>query len=98
MKIAFLNIYNGRVLRGSEIFVSELASRLTYHHDVWVFQTGVSKKPPYKSVVISNIPFLFHQNGLLASMLYTIFVFVFTLCCIPILLKENFDWVIPINV
>src|SRR3989338_10085045 len=97
MKIAFLNIYNGRVLRGSEIFVSELAKRLSTHHKVLVFQSGGSDKEPYKTVIISNLPFLAHQKGLITSALYTIFVFVFTLRCFPILLKENFDWIIPIN-
>ncbi|MBI2617089.1 glycosyltransferase family 4 protein [Candidatus Gottesmanbacteria bacterium] len=39
MKIAFLNIYNGKVERGAEVFVSAMEKELSSSHKVDIFQT-----------------------------------------------------------
>ena len=49
MKIAFLNIYQGLVGRGSETFVSEVASRLSDKNKVDV----IVKKYLYYSKIIT---------------------------------------------
>jgi glycosyltransferase involved in cell wall biosynthesis len=89
MKIAFLNIYNGQVERGSEIFVDQMARQLATHHDVTVFQTGKPEKAPYRIIQISGVShsqYFYHHKVLL-----------FTFKCLPFLWKEKFDWIIPIN-
>lgn len=96
MRIAFLNIYNGKIDRGSEIFVENLANELGKHHEITVFQTGKSEKKNYKIVQISGVPFIkirskFHEE------IYHFVVLYFTLKCLPYLWKEKFDWVVPIN-
>lgn len=46
MKIAFLNIYNGKVERGAEVFVSSIGKVLSASHQVDIFQT---KRLPFVS-------------------------------------------------
>ena len=106
MKIAFLNIHNCIVERGSEVFVHELATHLSNSHSVTVFQTGRAKKERYTVQEIKGIKEFFHQSysfcnspllNFINTRLYYFGVFVFTVKCIPYLLKEQFDWIIPIN-
>jgi glycosyltransferase involved in cell wall biosynthesis len=97
MKIAFLNIYNGVIDRGSEVFVKELASRLSKHHEVTVFQTGKKTCESYNVIQIDNIPKLFHQGFGNFNICYDFSVILFTLKCIKYLSKNKYDWVIPIN-
>ncbi len=92
MKIAFLNIYNGTVERGSEVFVKELARQLSCRNNVCVFQSGKTEKSKYKTQQIRGIPFIATQG-----FLYHFFVLVFTLKCLRYLYRENFDWIIPVN-
>ncbi|MBI3379839.1 glycosyltransferase [Candidatus Gottesmanbacteria bacterium] len=96
MRIALLNIYNGLVERGSEVFVKELASRLSMNHEISVYQTGDQKSENYNVKKINRIPFQPHQ-GPVSSPLYHLWVFIFTLKCLSDLWKEKYDWVIPIN-
>ena len=65
MKIAFLNIYNGKIERGSEVFVDNLANNLSRNHEVAVFQTGDKKSENYKITQITGIPFLKINNRFL---------------------------------
>lgn len=105
MKIAFLNIYNGLVERGSEVFVKELAARLYQGHEVWVFQAGQKTNEKYQVITISNIPFYPHQgseddNSFSKSWYefkYQMSVLIFTVKCLPYLFKNKFDWIIPVN-
>ena len=90
MKIAFLNIYNGLVERGSEVFVSEMADGLSRNHHVAVFQSGKKTKDYQKSV--KHIPYIKNQN-----LLYDFAVFLFTLKCLPSLWNGKYDWIIPVN-
>lgn len=92
MKIAFLNIYNGVVERGSEVFVKELASQLSLRNSVCVFQSGKTEKTSYKTQQIKGIPFISIQG-----FLYHFLVLVFTLKCMPYLYRDNYDWIIPVN-
>jgi len=96
MKIAFLNIYNGKIERGSEIFVDNLASRLSKNHEVTVFQTGKNENENYKTVQITGIPFL-TVNNKLKEEIYHLAVLFFTVKCLPYLWKERFAWLVPIN-
>lgn len=53
MKIAFISFYSGSVNRGVEVFVDELASRLTMKHEVHLYQTGNPKlRVSYKIIKI----------------------------------------------
>lgn len=106
MKVAFLNIFNGKVERGSEVFVEELAGKLAVNHQVFVFQTGKKAEHNYKTIQIGGIPFLNWQGNkimgklfgnLILNEIYHFTVFIFTLRCLPILWREKFDWIIPIN-
>lgn len=96
MKIAFLNIYNGKVERGSEIFVDNLTKKLSKNHGITVFQTGKKGSKSYKTVQITGIPFLTINNRLQEE-IYHLVVLFFTIKCLLYLWKEKFDWIIPIN-
>ncbi|MCL4338860.1 glycosyltransferase family 4 protein [Patescibacteria group bacterium] len=108
MKIAFLNIFNGVVERGSEVFVSELSKRLSQECEVEVLQIGDgSGELGYKTIKIGGIPKIIPQGkGAPASsgvksfiyyQYYHLTVLLFTLKCIPHILTHNYDWVIPVN-
>ena len=86
MKIAFLNIYNGIVDRGSETFVHEVSQQLSKNHDVHVYQSGNRLNVPYFVHHIRNIPV--HTNQ---GILYDFLVFWFTVKCLPSILKEKYD-------
>ena len=92
MKIAFLNIYNGKVERGSEVFVGELAARLFPQHEVTVFQTGNTNDAKYNIKKIQGIPYIKSQN-----FFYHLSVLLFTLKCLPTIFHGDFDWIIPVN-
>lgn len=86
MKIAFLNYYCGLIDRGAETFVKELAVRLSRTHQVWVFQAGeASGKERYKTVCLKT---KWSKWGRIT---------VFSFQALPILLKEKFHWLIPVN-
>lgn len=89
MKIAFLNIYNGIVQRGSEVFVDELATQLAKFAQISVYQSGTIKNSSYKSIVVKGIPF--------TTLLYDFWVLIFTLKCLPSLWKNKYNWIIPVN-
>ncbi len=108
MKIVFLNIFNGEVERGSEVFVAELSKRLAQKYEVHVVQTGVGKiEADYKIIKIDGVPKIIPQgkdaptSGSIKSFLYYQFyhlsVLLFTIKCIPLILGGNYDWVIPVN-
>lgn len=92
MKIAFLNIYNGIIDRGSEVFVDEIAEQLALKHTICVFQSGSPKKTNYKTQQIRGIPYISTQG-----LLYHLLVMIFTIRCFSFLVKDDYDWVIPIN-
>lgn len=92
MKIAFLNIYNGVVERGSEVFVKEMATKLTQKHKVSVYQIGKEEKAEYEVKQVKGISYILSQG-----FLYNFWVLVFTLKCLSSLWQEKFDWIIPIN-
>ena len=92
MKIAFLNIYNGIVERGSEVFVDEIAGRFSGSYDVDVFQIGKKTDKKYTVNQITGIPYIKNQ-----SLLYDFFLLLFSLRCFSYLLKNKYDWIVPIN-
>lgn len=92
MKIAFLNIYNGVVERGSEIFVKELATQLSFNHKVCVFQSGAKTDEFYQVKQIVSIPYANNQG-----LIYDFLVLVFTIKSLKRLWNERYDWLIPIN-
>lgn len=96
MKIAFLNIYNGKIERGSEIFVDNLACELGKHNEITVFQTGKAEPKNYKIVQISGVP-LIKVRTKLHEEIYHFLVLLFTLKCLPNLWKEKYDWIVPVN-
>lgn len=92
MKIAFLNIYNGSVERGSEVFVDEIATRFADSYQVDVFQIGKKASKKYTINQIKGIPYIKNQ-----TLIYDFFLFLFSLKCFLHLLKNKYDWIIPIN-
>jgi len=85
MKIAFLNIYQGLVGRGSETFVSEVASRLSDKNKVDVI---VKNKLPGKRWPVLWRAFLDPQG---------VDVALFTIKNLPRIWREKYDVVIPLN-
>lgn len=85
MKIAFLNIYQGLVNRGAETFVLEVSKRLAKNHRVAII--GGSKLPPRRWSFLWR--FFIDPQGLT--------VFFFTLKKLPIIWREKFDVIIPLN-
>lgn len=92
MKITFLNIYNGKIDRGSEVFVTKLSEQLAKKNEVQVIQSGSDKKGSYKTIEINHIPVLKSQG-----ILYDLVVLWFTLLTLPKLWNQKPDWIIPIN-
>lgn len=106
MKISFLNIYGGKISRGAEIAVHEIAKRLNQFHSVTVFQCQTIKNVPYTIYSIPHLPIITTEvsHNVIFKLLkkfyldpYSLLVFIFTLCCLPTLLKEKYDILIPIN-
>src|SRR4030042_3096308 len=104
MKIAFLHMYLGIIDRGSEVFVDELANLLAKNHEVTIFQAGKIKGTQKYKVI--KIPTKFDWKKKPSSGTFwekvlmdywAIKVMLFTLKIIPMILKEKFDIVIPIN-
>ncbi|MBI4039601.1 glycosyltransferase family 4 protein [Candidatus Daviesbacteria bacterium] len=85
MKIAFLNISQSLVQRGAETFVRELSTRLAQDHQVTV--VSGHKIPPGRWPIIWR--FFIDGHGL--------YILWFTLSKIPLLWKEKFDVVVPLN-
>lgn len=106
MQIAFLNIYGGKVSRGAETAVYELAKRLSKEHKVTIFQSERTANVPYHVERISGIPFVSTDvsNSTLLRILkkfyldpYSLLTLYFSLRCLPKLLTHHFDILIPIN-
>lgn len=85
MKIAFLNIYQGLVDRGAETYVKELAERLKAKHEVVVI--GGNALPPRRWPFLWR--FFIDPNGL--------YIFWWTASKIPLIWKNKFDVIIPLN-
>lgn len=104
MKIAFLNIYNGVIDRGAETFVKELAQRLSNRHDVFVLQGG--EEQDFEKYKVVKVPIKFDWNKKSGVSTLTAFLFldywnrliaIFALKSIPIIWREKFDVVVPVN-
>ena len=85
MKIAFLNISQGKVERGSETFVMELSEGLGRSHDVKVISGRAELPTRWPGIWRLYID----PNGFGAAM--------FTLKNILMIFKEKYDVVIPLN-
>lgn len=85
MKIAFLNITQGLVNRGSETFVKEVAERLSRNGEVKIISG--TKAPPGRWPFLWR--FFIDPNG--------ISVLLFTLKNLPLIWREKFDVVVPLN-
>lgn len=94
MKIAFLNIHKGLIERGSEIFVNELALKLSAKYHIDVYQIGSKERAVYNTYQIDGVPYISPKAR---EFLYHLSVLLFTLKCIPSLLKNDYDWIVPIN-
>jgi len=85
MKIAFLNIYQGKVERGAETFVSELSKKLTINHEVKIFSSYQNMKKRWSFL------WRFYIDP------YGFQTFCSTLKFLPLIWREKFDVVIPLN-
>lgn len=85
MKIVFLNITQGVVDRGAETFVKEVSERLAEKHMVRVISGN--KTLPQRWPLLWR--FFLDANGLT--------VLLFTLKSIPVIWKEKYDVVVPVN-
>lgn len=106
MKIAFLNIYGGKQSRGAEVAVDEISKRLSLNHQVTVFQSGIFYNTSYLIYPIAAIPIISSDIGhnIILRVLkkfyldpYSLLVLFFSLQCIPRLLRNKYDVLIPIN-
>jgi glycosyltransferase involved in cell wall biosynthesis len=85
MKIAFINIYQGKVERGLETFISEVFTRLKTNNQVDVFFA--------KSALIKRWPILWR----LYLDPHGIKIALFTLSILPKIIKEKYDIVVAQN-
>lgn len=85
MKIAFLNIYQDKVGRGAETFVTELSKRLSKNNKVDVISQD--KTIPKRVPVLWKL--FLDPQGLM--------IFWFTFKNIPRILKEKYDIVVSLN-
>lgn len=106
MHIAFLNIYGGRIPRGAEVAIHELAKGISSSCKVTVYQTGASHDEMYHVKRIFGIPVITTDvsKNILFKILkklyldpYSLTVLYFTLRCLPDLLRQKYNIVIPIN-
>src|SRR3989344_9391711 len=84
-KIAFLNIYQGRVERGLETYVSELSRRLGKNHEVEVIKGN--------SISLKRWPIVWR----LYLDPHGIGIFLFTLRLIPKIWREKYDIIFALN-
>lgn len=100
--VAFLSIYSGVVDRGVETFVIELSKRLSKKYNVSIFQAGsaISNKE-IRTYTLSAFASKPVQSKNPLSKIYldvnSIRILFFTLACLPKLLKNRFDVIIPLN-
>lgn len=101
-KIAFLSIYSGIVDRGVETFVYELSRRLSKKYSVIVYQSQIaSNNQRSKIITVKNgaqIPKA--SKGLLGKFyidLQSLRILIFTLKCLPSIIKKKPDVIIPVN-
>lgn len=96
MKILFLNIYQGVVYRGAENFVKEVALRLSKKQQVDILS---AKGRISEEKARTQTPFTFCGKILYKFYLdsHSRRVLVFTLSCLPKVLKGNYDWIIPVD-
>ena len=85
MKIAFLNISQGRVNRGAEVYVGELAKRVAKKHKVKVYSSFLSLPPRWP---IFWRLFIDPQG---------IMIGLFTLSLLYDLWRNKYDVIIPVN-
>jgi len=85
VKIAFLNIYQNKVSRGAETFVTELFRRLSKNNKVDVISQN--KELPKRIPILWKL--FLDPQGLI--------IFWFTLKNIPRILKEKYDVVVTLN-
>ena len=106
MKIAILHYYQGSVDRGAETFVHHLAKRLAKKSELIVFQGGKVKPDlPFKAVQKHPDQGKYPDDDLpVTHLLKRLFLdsrkraeFVFTLKCLPELIRFRPDIVIPLN-
>lgn len=103
MKIAFLNIYNGLVNRGSERTTKELASYLSRKNEIHLIQGKETvEKTNYESYIIKPLfPNLADTSFSFLRKLYldlwSLQILLFSLRAVPFLWKQHFEIVIPVN-
>lgn len=101
-KIAFISIYSGIVDRGVESFVYELSERLAKKYNVSVILSGSStKRNNINFINISSNAQIPTSSKGIAGKFYldkqSLQILFFTLKCIPTLLREKFDVIIPLS-
>jgi glycosyltransferase involved in cell wall biosynthesis len=85
MKIAFLNIYQGKQIRGAEIFVSELSYRLAKKHEIVLYAGRKAPAPRWPILWRAFIDPHGIQN------------FIWTLKQLPKIWRTKPDVVLPLN-
>jgi len=107
MKIVFLNLYSGLNNRGAENFAHGLAQRLGERHQVMLISGANVTLPKVKAIVISAPMFQPTQGfvgpflDLLGKRFFldraNLSVLLFTLRSLPMLWREKFEVIIPLN-
>lgn len=101
-KVAFLSFYSGVVDRGVETYVLELGKRLAKKHNVSIFQSGHAiLNEGIRAHIISLFISKPVQSRSPLAKIYldsnSLKILLFTICCIPRIIKNRYDVVIPMN-
>ncbi len=104
LKIAFLSFYSGTVNRGGEVFVHELAKRLSEEHEVIVFQEGPKSDGAIYKTKRLRIKVNWNKRDMTGTIWRRFFIdyrsrkiAIFTLKALPKILFERYDLVISLN-
>lgn len=96
MKIAFLNIYQGVVSRGAENFAKEISSRLNEKYKVVIYSasgkiTEEKARSQTPLTLFGKILYKFYLDA------HSRRVFWFTFSVLPDVVRNKYDWVIPVD-
>ncbi|MDP2649592.1 MAG: glycosyltransferase [bacterium] len=96
MKIAFLNIYQGVVDRGAENFVKEVSSRLGKEHkvDIYSLKGKISEDKARSQTSFSLLGKVLYKISFDAHSIRVLF---FTFSIIQNILKNSYEWIIPVD-
>ncbi|QQS38596.1 glycosyltransferase family 4 protein [Candidatus Woesebacteria bacterium] len=104
LKIAFVSFFSGGINRGGEVFIHELAKRLSEKHDVTVYQAGPKENKVNYKTIKSEIILDWDKKDMAGTLARRWFmdywsrkIAIHTLKIFPKLMKNKYDIVLPLN-